>query len=57
MSGQLKQSDIDKITTPGMHLCDRATMHGVAFRGAPIIIEQPRPFSVDELAKAAQLHG
>jgi len=23
MSGQLKQSDIDKITTPGMHLCDR----------------------------------
>jgi len=33
------------------------TMHGVAFRGAPIIIEQPRPFSVDELAKAAQLHG
>ena len=33
------------------------TMHGVVFRGAPILIEQQQPFTVDELVKAAQLHS
>jgi hypothetical protein len=36
---------------------DTSTIHGVSFRGAPIVMEQSQPFSVDELVKAAQVHS
>jgi hypothetical protein len=33
------------------------TVHGVAFRGAPVLIEQAQPFTLDELVRAAQQHS
>ena len=36
---------------------DTATVHGVAFRGASIVIEQSHAFTVEELVKAAEQHS